>query len=490
MKVSSLGRTVLFSALAFATAAAVTVYVNKLSELDPFAGLRNRQDVMNPIDIQFKDVEMKHWKKGKLVTSGHIGRVDVHRDRQVYDLYNVTDGVYHTADSTFHYEGGHAIWYTAAERLNADGGVRVSGKNFDLTAPNFVYNAMTNIVEVPGPATGKLAGGITKVENVHYNISNEHFKAGPIHWEGLVAINYQQPEKSGPPSQGGKSDDNATRSWIIDSPDYETDKDNTDVTHYKNIRATDKVSIFTSPVGTYDRKKDVIICEGPVKYWGEKANLICDHLEIYQKEKRLVATGNVVMYLKPEDKQVLDDKMEVPPFRPVVPEEVSKDRPPPPILTDKHTKEANDELRKTDNVKKYPSTIRADKIVYWYKKGNRHAICTGSPQAQQEFPEGRWRMGWAHEADYDGEKDLLTLISSAKEKRDARMKNSIGDDGVAEKFILSTKDGDNYQHAFNFSGIFVSTDEDANSNAAKAAADKKGAGTTKPPSGLNGPIGH
>jgi lipopolysaccharide export system protein LptA len=331
---------------------------------------------------------------------------------------------------------------------------------------------------------------------VKYNTSDGSYQTGAIDWHGKLAINMQEPEKSGPPSQGGKpSDDDSVREWYIHGET--TSHPSKGLVTYGTCRATDKVSILTSPKGTYDKEKDILVCEGPVKYWGEKANMICDHLVVYHKEKRLVATGNVVIFVKPEDKQVLDDKMEVQPFRPVVPDDVSKTRPPAPILTDKRSKDLNEDLRSSDNIKKYPTTIRADKIEYWYKKGERHAICTGSPQAQQEFPEGRWRMAWTHEADYDGEKETLTLISS-KDVRDSRMKNSIGDDAIAARFELSTKDGDDSYEATNEDIHYFNLDEESNQAAAKAAADKKKTDTktpSPPPPGksppiISGPIGH
>jgi hypothetical protein len=262
------------------------------------------------------------------------------------------------------------------------------------------------------------------------------------------------------------------------------------------MRGTDGDSIVMSPKGTWDEKTDVVDCEGPVKYWGVKANLVCDHLVIYRKEKRAVATGNVVIYIKPEEKQTApDDKMEVPPFRPTVPDEVSKERPPAPIGSDQHSKDLNEDVRSSASFNKYPATVRAEKIIYWYKKGDRHADITGSPEAQQEFPEGRWRMAWTHHALYDGEKETLTLLSS-EGTRDTRMKNSIGDDGTAAKYIFSTKDDDDSYDADDEKGRFVNTDEEANEAAAKAGKGKS-TGTTKPgtpptknPPGLQGPIGH
>ena len=489
-------RTAFYSVLALGSAAAVTIYANILSRIDPFANMRGQAGNVNPIEIEFHDVGMRHWSHGKLVTSGQIGRIDVHRDHQQYDLYDVSNGIYHTTDAAFHYDGAHARWFDSAQRLEADGGVHVVGKNFDLRAPGFQSDKLTNLVHIGGPATGTLGGGQAKAIEVVYNLANESYETGPIEWKGKLAINTQQPDKSGPPSQGGQADDDSVRDWDIHGKHSFGDKGKKGLQHYVEMRATDNDSIVTSPKGTYDRNSDVVDCEGPVKYWGVKANLICDRLVIYRKEKRAVATGNVVIYIKPEDKQLApDEKMEVPPFRPEVPDSISKDRPPAPMGSDQHSKELNDDLRSSETFKKYPATIRADRIVYWYKKGERHADITGSPQAQQELPEGRWRMAWSNHAKYDGEKETLTLISSPG-LHDTRMKNSIGDDGTAAIYTFSTKDDDDYYEADDEHIILKSLDTEANEAAAKAGKGKTppptkpAAPPTKNPPGLEGPIGH
>ena len=489
-------RTALYSALALGSAAAAIIYVNVLRRIDPFAAMRGPGDVTSPIEIELHDVDMRDWAHGKLVTSGRIGRIDVHRDHQQYDLYDVTNGVYRTADATFRYDGGHATWFSNAQRLEADHGVHVVGRDFDLRAPGFQANGTTNLVHIGGPAVGTLDHGKVRVVDVQYNLADESYRTGKMDWDGKLAINYQQPDKSGPPSQGGQADDNAVRDWHIEDGTTVHDKGRNGLFHYETFRGTDGVSIVQAPKGTYDRDRDIVTAEGPVKYWGEKANLICDHLVIYRKEKRAVATGNVVIYIKPEDNQRLDDKMEVPPFRPAVPDEISKERPPAPMGSDQHSKDLNEDLRSSDTFKKYPATVRADKIVYWYKKGERHADITGSPQAQQELPEGRWRMAWTHHAIYDGEKETLKLISSP-DQRDTRMKNSIGDDGTAEWYEFSTKDDDDSYTAFHEDALLKSLDQEANEAAAKAGKDK-GKGPAKPPTSpptknppnLQGPIGH
>lgn len=83
--------------------------------------------------------------------------------------------------------------------------------------------------------------------------------------------------------------------------------------------------------------------------------------------------------------------------------------------------------------------IVCDEVEYWYRKGQRHGHIIGYPQGRQDLPQGRWRMVWAASADYDGEKDTLTLYSTPG-KNDVRMKNSKGDDLIALTLTVSTKD--------------------------------------------------
>ncbi|HLK16153.1 MAG TPA: hypothetical protein VKT78_15215 [Fimbriimonadaceae bacterium] len=492
MTVGPKWRTFLYSLLAFGSAAAVTVYVNILSRADPFAAMRGPSDISNPIEVEFHNLHLQHYRQGKLITSGQIGRIDVHRDHQQYDLYNVANGIYHTNDGTFHFDGDHAVWYSSAQRLMARGGVHVVSKSFDLRAPSFDCTRLTNILTVEGPATGTLGGGDVTASGIAYNLADDTYSTGKVVWRGKLALNFQNPERSGPPSQGGQSDDKP-RIWEVQL-DHSFEKNG--IKHGTNLRATDGDSIITSPKGSWDRNNngDIIECEGPVKYWGVKANLICDHMTVDRKKKIATATGNVVMYIKPEEKQTgPDDKMEVPPFRPEVPENISKSRPPAPMASDQHSKDVVNDVRSNENFKKYPATVRADKIVYFYKKGERHAEITGSPQAQQELPEGNWRMVWSYRAHYDGEKETLTLYSS-EGNRETRMKNSIGDDGTATRYEFSTKEGDDSYSADNEHVRGQSFDEEANDAAAKAGKKPDKAGTQKPPPGKNppnlrGPIG-
>jgi hypothetical protein len=485
-------RPYLLGALALSAGGAGALYVNLIARVDPFESLHGvAPEALNPVDVEFRNVDLKEWKGTKLVTSAKVGAIQVGRDHQRYDLLGVTKGVYSGHEGKFQYSANHVTWLAAQGQFQAEGNVHVVGKDLDIYAPRFAYFKEIHKLTAPGPIAGSLDHGKIQAQNLTYDVSDDSHTCGPIHWEGQAVIDPAHPDKSGPT----QSNDDSARPWDFDTPHEDTKKvGKHTITTCIDVKATDGASIVQTPHLTWDREADVTTCEGPVKYWSAKENLICDHLVLYRKDKHMVATGNVVMYLKPEDRQVLDDKMEIPPYRPIVPDDVARSHPPSPMVADQTGKKLDEDLRSTDSVKKYPATIRADKIVYYYAKGHRHADITGSPQAQQELPEGRWRMGWADHAAYDGEKEILYLYSRSKESRDARTKDSLGDDSTAFTFELSTKDGDDTSSGEYVKSHYISTDEEANAEAAKQAVKKKDVGKKPPPKSgappLSGPIGH
>jgi lipopolysaccharide export system protein LptA len=219
-----------------------------------------------------------------------------------------------------------------------------------------------------------------------------------------------------------------------------------------------------------------------VKYFSPKANMSCEKAVIYRKEKRAVLTGNVDMLVKPKDKQTKAVVEEIPPFRPEVPKEISTERPAAPP-TEKQGNPIDDDLQNAKTLRNYPTAITAAKIEYWYAKGDRHAIITGSPQARQVLPEGRWRKLWAHEAQYDGEKEFLTLISREGQS-DARAQTSLGDDIVAERVVVSTKEDDDDLEAKGVKAtVYGKSDEDTGIKPPDPIKPKTGGG------GLKGNIG-
>jgi hypothetical protein len=193
------------------------------------------------------------------------------------------------------------------------------------------------------------------------------------------------------------------------------------------------------------------------------------------------------MLVKPKDKQEEPAKeTELTPLPPAVPDSISATRPPAP--DDDVTKKKEDEIRSMKNLRSYPLVVLAPKIEYWYKKGERRTIISGSPQARQDMPENGWRYVWSDHANYDGEKESLSLFS-APGKQDVILKNSVGDELYGESGVLSTKeDDDSYSFKKGRAKMPTRGDDDI------PGSDKKGntgggGGATGKGGGIAGPRG-
>jgi hypothetical protein len=194
-----------------------------------------------------------------------------------------------------------------------------------------------------------------------------------------------------------------------------------------------------------------------VQYFSAKADIVSDDCVIYRKEKRAVLTGHVLMYVKPKKDEDEKPKVEpLPPFQPQTPEEaIGK---PPEKVTDEEKQKAN-EIRDNKSVRDFPAIVVSEKTEYWYAKGARRAVITGSPQARQELSNSRWRLIWTNVGYYDGERETLKMVSS-KSKHDTRMKNSLGDDVTAEWMLVSTKEDDDSMKGHDFAGSLVNLENE------------------------------
>jgi lipopolysaccharide export system protein LptA len=465
---------VLWVALAVAGSVGVVGYLRWAMRIDPFARFRPT-DGSGPnamqVAVQLRDVRLWNWDEGKLVLSCDMGRVDIHRDRQHLDFYNVSDGVYRGDKSSFHFSGPKAIYNAGLQLFEVNKGARVWNKDIDLKAESLKYRQQLGRLTTEGAVTGRVFDGEASAMAVSYYPETKLFEAGPISWEGHLPDSFRQ-----------EAGTDTSKPWQIKAAHG---KHEGDTQTYDIAEATDGEIIVKAPKLERNVKTDVLTCTGRVEYYSKKANLICDKAVIYRKEKRAVLTGNVTMLIKPEDQEKLE-VVEIQPFRPEVPDDVAATRPKAPggQRTDEQKKQ-EDEVRSNKNTRKYPISMRAERIEYWYKKGDRHAIVTGDPQARQEFPNARWRKMWTNKAYYDGEKETLKLVSS-ENKKDTRVITSVGDDLVAKTFETSTKDdGEDHWSGDEVEGTVISNDEDLNNRNTKSG----GSGSKPPPSGLHGNIG-
>jgi hypothetical protein len=457
---------------AVAASVAGVAYIQWAMKLDPFARYRpdENRSMAQQIGVRLEDVKLLHWAKGKLALQCEVDRIDVRRDRQNMEFVGVRNGVYFAEKNQFNFSGERATYSAGFQQFEVRSGARVWNADLDLKADGLKYRQRIGRLQTTGPVSGRLFDGIVKAENLLYFPETKDFEAGPINWEGKIAKNNLIQEVSG---QGSSS------LWKIKAVKMSR-QGGSEV--WTDGTATDGEIIVQAPKLERNVRTDVLTATGGVKYFSKKANLLCDQAVVYRREKRAVLTGSVTMLVKPEDRQTLEVS-EIQPFRPMVPDEIAASRPKPPSQMTEEEKRQNEELRSSKTAKKYPTTITAERIEYWYGQGERRATVTGSPQARQDFPNGRWRHMWTTTAYYDAEKETLKLVS-AKDKKTTRVMTSIGDDLVATWFQTSTKEeGEDQWEGEGVEGTVVSDDDEINR--------RDPPGNRPPPANprLRGPIG-
>jgi len=421
--------------------------------VDAFADLRPRNDgVADEVAMQFEDVELRHYKAGKLSMSASADRLEMSKNRATFTMEGIDDGKLTGPKGETRFEANRANWNVALKQLSVSQGARVAGKEFDLKSDNALIDRQANTLTVPSSIQGTLKGGAARLENLQYNFDTEALRTGKANWSGrLPAIQETQ-------------DGAISRTpWDISADEIEDSGRNTKLSTYIRASATDGEVLVKAPKVELDRKTDVLTGTGRVFYYSAKANLVADKVVIDRKAKRATFTGNVVMLIKPKEENVAykPQEEELPPFRPLVPDQVAAGRPDAPVNGPSDAERALDKkVRDGESVREYPTIVTSDKIDYYYRKGERRATISGNPQARQDLAGNRWRHVWSHEAFYDGEKETLRATSRNGEF-EAIMKNSIGDSMRAKTVLLHTAENDERYKAENIKGRFLADpDED------------------------------
>jgi hypothetical protein len=526
-------RTAFLSLLALVSGVAVTIYANSVLSLDAFARFRTRPgDQLDPVSIRLADFDIRHWSGGRLTTFAHVDRMEVGRNQNFYELFGVTKGQYAGAEEPFEFTAAHATWTQTRRALEGFQDVRVKNARYDLHGNGFLYEPDRRLLTVSGTVTGTYEGAKLVAKGVTYNEATREFKTGPFE---IQTTDPDDDDKSHVWRFSGGTG-GSTKGDIQTVINLRATDGIVVVRAPKAYRNT-KTDVLTceGPVRYWSPKADSI-CDHAVIYRREKRAVLTGRVTMVLKAKdHQVVDEKVVVVpfapLKPD---------EVTPEAPPTPnvEHRQSDAPAASVPTssaptssaptasgtepattstpsqeiknpakDSHPaktmpsqkgpvvalptqksgnqaespderRRLDDELRSDETVRKYPATLYADQVEYFYGKGNRHGIATGSPQAQQELPGKRWRRVWAHHALYNGEKETLRLMPANSETR-VRVKSSVGDDFLTTFFELSTQEGNNDQSYGPFDGQFISEDEEAN-QAARKAGDKDQGKPTKP----------
>lgn len=420
------------------------LYAVRFGSLDPFRDLKRDTDALGPsTGIRLDSVSMRAYRDGKLTTSAEIDKVDVSKDRETFDLFGLRNGLYYMKGDKVRFSAGQGNFNAENQRLAVFGRVHATGKQFDLTTGSANFDRTSGMMQVPIKLAGRLYGGEFTAVALTYNMQTGDARSGPLTWKGK------------PPAKAVEAagQEVTPRTWTIHGKSF---RQHGGLQFFEDADATDGEVLVKAPMVQRDPKTDVLTATGRVTYYSGKSDLIADQVVVYRKEKRAVFTGDVVMLVKPKKDQDQPPKVEkIPDVTQDAPDVKVSDKP---VTVTDEDKKKDEELRSGKTWKDYPLNIKAQAITYWYGKGSRHAVITGEPVANQDFADGRWRKGWAHDAYYDGEQDTLQL-NSRVDNKDARLKNSIGDSWRGSMIVMSTKDeqaeDDSDVNGTDIDGVFV-----------------------------------
>lgn len=421
-------------------------YLKTFSHFDPFARFKGAYS--NPwgegTGARMEDVVIRISEEKRQVASLHAKEVKIRRDRQFINLVGISDGIVYENDKPkANFSARLANYEATEEKLSVWGDVLVQAEGMRGKTAEVLFSAKNKSIEINQGLVGKYKDGDIKVQTLFFDLSKGIAHATNIEWKGPI-----ETQEKGKPK---------TRQILIRGSRWESLR-NPDREIYYDAEAVETDSIIRAPKIIWEKDKDIITAEGEVEYYGPDAIMSAPKLIVYRKEKRAVASGGVKLLIKPEKEK---GKVEAPPLRPAQPNLPPGLQQPPTGqgLSKEEQRELDEELRTGKTVRKYPTVVTCEKVEYFYGDGGKRAILTGNPKARQEMRAGAWREITAPKAVYEEDKNLLTLVSESGGK-DVRMKNSKGDDLVAETLEISTKEGDETIRGTHIEGKMIVDDDD------------------------------
>ena len=393
----------------------------QLVQSDPFAEFKPKPEDPSKAAVTMNETTLRGYQDGKLIMSADTAKLEITRDRNIYRALKLRNGMFKQDEKTiWSFVADKGVWQDQVKRLFLEKGIRAWNKEIDLKSDRLEYSNLTQDMAIPEAVKGKFYSGNIDAKTLKYNFKTEKWTVDKVVWIGTLAQNDEVPVQQPTPA----------KPWTLtsDGPSF---GEKGHMTLLKATARNGEVEIRADKIEKFDAvegRPETLIATGNVRYFGQEANLLCERVTIFRRERRAILEGRVNMLIKAEADRGL--KVEtLQPLRPVLPEEIARKGAQPPRTTD--------ELRSLENRRKYPVRVIADRIEYWYKKGERRALATGSPQARQELPEGQWRMAWAPRAEWDGENERMKLVGKAAQ-RDVRATFSDGSSVKAETFTFST----------------------------------------------------
>lgn len=402
--------------------------------VDPYGGIK-KPPVDNGAAFTASGVKVRQYKDGKLVATANAASMSMPADRNSLNLQKITKGSMQTTKGKVGFEAGTGVMRPNLKMVDVSNGVSIRGTGFDFKTSQASIDGKQGQITMPKPLGGHIGDGQFTAASLVYAPNSDYASLNKVVWRG------HPPKGMDVPGATPQS-----RTWNMVAENV-TSKNGTRTG--LDARAEDGEMIVMAPKVVQDVKTDVLTATGRATYRSAKADIVADKVVVYRREKRAVFTGNVVMLLRPKkdwDKPLpkndepakKDDGAK--PLSPKLPPELAAKGGPSEDPISPQEKQRDEALRSGKTLHDYPTNLKAEEVTYWYGEGNRHAIAKGGdPTALQTFDDGRWREMKAPEAHYDGEKELLDLLSEGP-KIQVKYKNSIGDWGTANWMQMSTKE--------------------------------------------------
>jgi hypothetical protein len=406
--------------------------LQRFARYDPFAQYRTEGylNALGPdVGSRLGETLVRVYEGMDLGVQFVARRIDVRRDRAQFTVFDIHNGrLYDKGKQQLWFSAGGGVYNSVQNKADVFGGLALWNRELAFRTDRGEVDTGQRIVRSAGVVIGRFREGEVSAQSVMWNYARREGRAEQVSWMGPL----QQEGKVRRVQLRGQT-------WeILSNPRRQI---------FYKAEAVDEDQFIRAEKITWLEEEDVITAEGAVEYVGPDAIIRCPKVVVYRKEERAVATGGVQLLVKPErDKgRIGPPPSGLPPAQPVLPPGV---QPPPSQQQDQEER-----VRRSDNLRDYPILITAERIEYWYAEGAKRAEVTGNPKARQELPEGAWREITAPRVLYDQEKELLTLLSRTPGAQEVRLKNSRGDDFLAEEVVISTVEGNESVRGKNVTGV-------------------------------------
>lgn len=417
--------------------------VQTVRQQDPFARFSRdfAQSGLGDVGVRLENVEMLFRHDNEPIAQFSARRVDMHRTRDFWWVYEVRDAKLYQDGKLFAKASADYLEYRShRQEVYVSGSPRftllknrwLKDKPIQATVPAMLWNLKNRTLQSEGAVQLQWEGGRAETESVSMNLAKNSIELGV----GFIRLTTASiptrlstllPVKAGNTPQNNRKQQRELKiTWKGRA------RNQNEILKVSDLQVLDGDTEMNAKSAELDNEQQHVTATGNLLMKDPRAELTGDKLEAWLDEKRALLTGSVRLLVKPkengEQKPAEEKKTET--------------RPQPPDEEEKFTLE---------DVKKYPIVVTCDRIEYLYRK--KTANLTGSLKATQTLKNGKIRTLTAEKAEYDQKKEVLTLTGNVTIEFE---KGKL----LTPKVIVSVKEGDEWFEADPGSGVIVVDEEE------------------------------